>query len=108
MHGKKRRGAFERSLRLIREHNAEADAHGFRLGVNEYADLDDAEFKALLGNRPGTGPQPSADVAEELRHGGVAAARISHQMASFLCHFATHKNGCVFWGIRAEKSAHLM
>ena len=68
-HEGRRQRAFERSLRLIREHNAEAEVHGFRLGVNAYADLDDAEFKALLGNHH----QPSAHVADELRHGGLAA-----------------------------------
>ncbi|KAF7101269.1 hypothetical protein CFC21_102647 [Triticum aestivum] len=38
--------AFWDNLRLVDAHNADADAHGFRLGMNRFADLTNDEFRA--------------------------------------------------------------
>jgi len=46
-----RRRIFSKNVRLIVHHNIEADLglHSFRLGVNQFADLTNTEFRALNG-----------------------------------------------------------
>ncbi|KAK3143408.1 hypothetical protein QOZ80_4AG0299950 [Eleusine coracana subsp. coracana] len=45
--------AFWDNLRFVDAHNSRAGAHGFRLGLNRFADLTNAEFRAAyLGTRP--------------------------------------------------------
>jgi hypothetical protein len=51
----RREAAFEANVARIYEHNAQAHLHGFRLGVNQYSDLDDEEFSRRLGNHRGVG-----------------------------------------------------
>ncbi|CAG2115680.1 unnamed protein product [Medioppia subpectinata] len=55
----KRRQIFADNYRTVVEHNTEADAglHPYRLGVNEFADMTDEEFRqkylGLLPPKPG-------------------------------------------------------
>jgi C1A family cysteine protease len=79
----RRQAAFEASVARVREHNAHADVHGFRLGVNQYSDLDDEEFSQLLGNRGGLPLAASASrVADELRHAAPPPASVDWRTKS--------------------------
>ncbi|XP_040251779.1 cysteine protease 1-like [Aegilops tauschii subsp. strangulata] len=64
--------AFWDNLRLVDAHNADADAHGFRLGMNRFADLTNDEFRAAyLGAIPsGLGRHA---VGERYLHDGADA-----------------------------------
>ncbi|GJN26086.1 hypothetical protein PR202_gb13989 [Eleusine coracana subsp. coracana] len=44
---------FWDNLKFVDEHNARADEHGYRLGMNDFADLTNDEFRATyLGAKP--------------------------------------------------------
>lgn len=45
-----RYNAFKTNLKLVREHNA--GNHGWNMGLNQFADMTDEEFKAHMGLRP--------------------------------------------------------
>ncbi|KAK1665703.1 hypothetical protein QYE76_053862 [Lolium multiflorum] len=65
--------AFWANLKIVDAHNANAEAHGFRLGMNRFADLTNAEFRAAyLG---GAVPRSHGlhAVGERYRHDGVEA-----------------------------------
>ncbi|KAL6844394.1 hypothetical protein ACP4OV_026067 [Aristida adscensionis] len=59
---------FWDNLRFVDAHNARADEHGYRLGMNQFADLTNEEFRAAyLGARPA----PTGRAAgERYRHDG--------------------------------------
>jgi len=50
--------AFKENLAIINEHNLNSDVHGFTLGINEFADMTNEEYKDFL---LGSGTQPSRD-----------------------------------------------
>ncbi|KAG0528037.1 hypothetical protein BDA96_06G284200 [Sorghum bicolor] len=65
--------AFWDNLRFVDAHNARAGARGYRLGINRFADLTNAEFRAAYlsaGARNGTA---TAATGERYRHDGVEA-----------------------------------
>jgi hypothetical protein len=61
--------AFWDNLRFVDAHNARADYHGYRLGMNAFADLTNDEFRArYLGAIP---VRRSRAAGERYRHDGV-------------------------------------
>ncbi|XP_047083636.1 cysteine protease 1-like [Lolium rigidum] len=64
--------AFWDNLKIVDTHNADADAHGFRLGMNRFADLTNDEFRAAYH---GTAARSLGGLAvgERYRHDGVEA-----------------------------------
>ena len=42
-----REGLFQEQLKIVRAHNAAE--HGWKMGVNQFTDRTDAEFKAFKG-----------------------------------------------------------
>jgi hypothetical protein len=63
---------FWHNLKIVDAHNANAGPHGFRLRMNRFADLTNAEFCAayLSGAASSHGLHP---VGEKYRHDGVEA-----------------------------------
>jgi hypothetical protein len=62
--------AFWHNLKIVDAHNVNAGAHGFRLGMNRFADLTNAEFRAAyLGGAVSS--QGLHAVGERYRHDGV-------------------------------------
>lgn len=60
---------FWDNLRFVDAHNARADEHGYRLGMNAFADLTNDEFRAAyLGAKPA---QRNRAAGERYRHDGV-------------------------------------
>ncbi|KAK3143411.1 hypothetical protein QOZ80_4AG0299980 [Eleusine coracana subsp. coracana] len=62
---------FWDNLKFVDAHNARADEHGYRLGMNAFADLTNDEFRATyLGAKP---VQRNRAAEERYRHDGVEA-----------------------------------
>uniref|UniRef100_T1J3P5 DNA replication licensing factor MCM2 n=1 Tax=Strigamia maritima TaxID=126957 RepID=T1J3P5_STRMM len=63
-HEELRRAIFDSHLKTIKQHNDQykLGKKSFRLGVNEYADLSNAEFRALMYGNKGSARKPSEDV----------------------------------------------
>ncbi|KAL6844161.1 hypothetical protein ACP4OV_025834 [Aristida adscensionis] len=67
--------AFWDNLRFVDAHNARAGGHGYRLGMNRFADLTNGEFRAAyLGRRGGAARGRNATtVGERYHHDGAEA-----------------------------------
>jgi hypothetical protein len=68
--------AFWGNLRFVDAHNARAGAHGFRLGLNRFADLTNEEFRAAYLGAAGAGAgrdRNATATGERYRHDGVEA-----------------------------------
>jgi hypothetical protein len=64
---------FWDNLRFVDAHNERAAEHGFRLGMNQFADLTNDEFRAAyLGARIPASRRRGTAVGERYRHGGGA------------------------------------
>nr|ACG38442.1 cysteine protease 1 precursor [Zea mays] len=64
---------FWDNLRFVDAHNERAAEHGFRLGMNQFADLTNDEFRAAyLGARIPAARRRGTAVGERYRHGGGA------------------------------------
>merc|ERR1719379_2323341 len=50
--------AFKENLAIINEHNLNSDIHGFTLGINEFADMTNEEYREFL---LGSGTQPNRE-----------------------------------------------
>ncbi|KAK8456538.1 hypothetical protein SEVIR_3G034000v4 [Setaria viridis] len=66
--------AFWDNLRFVDAHNARAGAHGYRLGLNRFADLTNEEFRAAyLGGAGAAAGRNATATGERYRHDGVEA-----------------------------------
>lgn len=65
--------AFWDNLRFVEEHNARAGARGYRLGMNHFADLTNAEFRAAYLSAGARSNATAAATGERYRHDGVEA-----------------------------------
>jgi len=43
---------FKENVAYINSHNLNADTHGYTLGINQYADMTNAEYRSTLSTRP--------------------------------------------------------
>ncbi|GJN26084.1 hypothetical protein PR202_gb13986 [Eleusine coracana subsp. coracana] len=58
--------AFWDNLRFIDAHNSRAGAHGFRLGLNRFADLTNAEFRAAYLGAARTLPPRNTTIGDRI------------------------------------------
>ncbi|KAL6651597.1 hypothetical protein ACP70R_010522 [Stipagrostis hirtigluma subsp. patula] len=66
--------AFWDNLRFVHAHNARAGGHGYRLGLNRFADLTNDEFRAAYLGGSLAGRARNATVGDRYRHGGAGEA----------------------------------
>ncbi|CAN6236610.1 unnamed protein product [Urochloa humidicola] len=64
---------FWDNLRFVDAHNARAGEHGYRLGMNQFADLTNDEFRAAYLGAKLPAPGNNRAVGERYRHDGVEA-----------------------------------
>jgi hypothetical protein len=65
--------AFWDNLRFVDAHNARAGARGYRLGMNRFADLTNAEFRAAYLSAGARNATAAAATGERYRYDGVEA-----------------------------------